>query len=146
MGDRSAIIDAMRLREEQLLEQVSKLTKELERSQAELMAARYEMRVLSRAHERVLVESTRVQAHMSRVAQDSRDSYYAKVAELAEAEARFRRERDQQRAEMGDERRVAEDRLESIIRDKLDIISDQIEEIREFKHRLSEVDSGALPD
>lgn len=140
-GDSSAGMDEARQREEKLREQVARLSSELERARSDLDATRYELRKLSRAHEIVLDDAKRVQARLARVAEESNDSYCAREAELAAAEVRFRREHDEQRAEMVDERRVAEYRLESIIRDKLDIISSQLEELREVKHRLAETEA-----
>lgn len=137
MEDRSDRNDGALQGEEQLRKKITELTKELETTKSELNATRYEMRLLSRTHENVLEESRKVQVRLARAAQDSNDSYYAKTVELIEAKDNFRKRHESQRAEMGDERRVAEDRLESIIRDKLDIISSQIEELREVKEQLA---------
>ncbi len=85
---------------------------------------------------KLLEDSNRLQVKLGRAAQDSQDSYYATLAKLQEERSRHAAAESEQREAMNDERRVSEDLLETVISEKLEIISHQIEEIHELKALL----------
>lgn len=113
-----------------------KLTEKLKRVEAERDDCRKAYLLLNHAHMKLLEDSNRLQVKLGRAAQDSQDSYYATLAKLQEERSRHAAAESEQREAMNDERRVSEDLLETVISEKLEIISHQIEEIHELKALL----------
>ncbi|MCK5857943.1 hypothetical protein [Abyssibacter sp.] len=107
---------------------------EPERGHADIKALQLALR-----REQYKVESLSHENH--RLQQELSSAQFTKSAALRDMKNLHQMDHDDLKSRMGDERRVAEDRLESVISEKLDIIATQIAQITDMQRKIGDADT-----